>query len=91
MKIRWTEEAAVDLEQIGLYVAEDNLQAALRTVNTIYERIEQLCDFPYRGRIGREPGTRELVLAPSPYIVVYRVVEFTIEILHIVHGAQNRP
>jgi len=52
MNIRWTEEAAANLEHIGLYIAEDNLEAALRTVNTIYERIEQLSAFPNRGPSG---------------------------------------
>jgi hypothetical protein len=59
MNIRWTEEATANLEHISLYIAEDNPEAALQTVNTIYERIEQLRDFPNRGRIGREKGTRE--------------------------------
>ena len=90
MNIRWTEEAAANLEHISLYIAEDNLEAALKTVSTIYERIEQLSTFPNRGRMGREPGTRELVLSPLPYIVAYRVKESTVEILHIWHGAQRR-
>jgi plasmid stabilization system protein ParE len=46
---------------------------------------------PYRSRAGREEGTRELILPRLPYIVVYRVKEIDIEILHIYHGAQNRP
>ena len=41
MNIRWTEEAAANLEHIRLYIAENNLDAALRTVNMINERIEQ--------------------------------------------------
>jgi len=90
MNIRWTEEATANLEHISLYIAEDNPEAALQTVNTIYERIEQLRDFPNRGRIGREKGTRELVLAPLPYIIAYRVVESGVQILHIWHGAQDR-
>jgi toxin ParE1/3/4 len=90
MNIRWAEEAAANLEHISLYIAEDNLEAALTTVNTIYERIEQLSVFPNRGRMGREPGTRELVLSPLPYIVAYRVKESTVEILHIWHGAEWR-
>ncbi len=42
------------------------------------------------GRIGREQRTRELVINPLPYIVVYRIQKNVIEILHIHHGAQNR-
>ena len=90
MDIRWTTEASSNLEQISLRIAEDKPEAALKTVGAIFERIEQLVSFPRRGRIGREEGTRELVLSPLPYIAVYRVKESTIEILHIWHGAQDR-
>jgi toxin ParE1/3/4 len=54
------------------------------------ERIEQLHAFPRRGRVGREEGTRELVLSLLPYIVVYRVRESAVEILQIWHAAQDR-
>lgn len=90
MDIRWTTEASSNLEQISLRIAEDKPEAALKTAAAIFERIEQLVSFPRRGRIGREDGTRELVLSPLPYIAVYRVRESTIEILHIWHGAQDR-
>jgi len=90
MEIRWTTEASSNLEQISLRIAEDKPEAALNAVGAIFERIEQLINFPRRGRIGREGGTRELVLSPLPYIAVYRVKESTIEILHIWHGAQDR-
>ena len=90
MKIRWTQEAATNLEQIGLYIAEQNVDAAFKAINTIYERIENLRQFPSRGRVGREAGTRELVLSPLPYIVAYRIAESSLEILHIWHGAQLR-
>jgi hypothetical protein len=36
---------------------------------------------PNRGRRGAEPGTRELVVAGLPYIVVYRVKDDAVEIL----------
>jgi len=90
MKIRWTSEATDCLEHIGQHIAGDNPEAALKTVNTIFEHIEELTVFPNRGRLGREEGTREMVFSPLPYIAVYRVRESTIEILHIWHGAQNR-
>jgi len=54
------------------------------------ERIEQLHAFPRRGRVGREEGTRELVLSLLPHIVVYRVRESAVEILQIWHAAQDR-
>jgi len=90
MDIRWTPEASSNLEQICLRIARDNPEAALKTIGIIFERIEQLAIFPHRGRSGRDPGTRELVLAPLPYVAVYRVTDSVVEVLHIWHGAQSR-
>ncbi len=70
MNIRWTPEAATDLEHISQRIAEENPEAAVRTARTIFSRVEELGTFPHRGRNGIEEGTRELVLSPLPYIVV---------------------
>jgi toxin ParE1/3/4 len=90
MDIRWTPEASSNLENISIRIAEDNPEAALKTVRIVFQRIEQFVTFPHRGRIGPEEGTRELVLSPLPYIAVYRVKDSIIEILHIWHCAQDR-
>ena len=90
MKIRWTTEATDNLEHIRRHIEEDNLEAALKTVRTIFDHIKKLSAFPNHGRPGRKDGTRELVLSPLPYVVVYRVQDATVEILHIQHGAQQQ-
>jgi len=36
-------------------------------------------------------GTRELLLLPLPFIIVYRVKSDAVEIANIVHGAQRWP
>ena len=64
---------------------------AKATILEIHQTILALSSMPNRGRAGRVEGTRELVLPRLPYIVVYRVKNVDIEILHIYHGAQNRP
>jgi plasmid stabilization system protein ParE len=63
MSIRRTAEASFDLEQISLHIRRDNADAALKTVRNIFQRIEQLETSPRMGRVGRNAGTRELVLA----------------------------
>jgi plasmid stabilization system protein ParE len=45
MNIRWTKEASENLEEIHAYIAQDNQTAALNTVRTIFNRIEQLATF----------------------------------------------
>lgn len=43
------------------------------------------------GRPGRVPGTRELVIPRTTFIVPYRLVGNTIQILRIFHGTRRWP
>jgi toxin ParE1/3/4 len=73
MNIAWSPEAIEDLASLRAYIAEDNPAAARRVVLDIIQNVEQLLpDNPQIGRAGRVPGTRELVVPRTPYIVPYR-------------------
>jgi toxin ParE1/3/4 len=89
MRLGWTLEAANDLESISDYLLEQHPQLAQPTVRRIYAEIKGLSRFPVRGRIGRELGTRELILTGLPYVVVFRANDARVEILRIFHGAQD--
>ena len=92
MKIRWTDPAVRDLTQICDYIEEHGSAATARKVATsIYEQISGLEKFPESGRTGRHRDTRELVFAGLPYIAVYRLMSNSIEILRVLHGAQQWP
>jgi toxin ParE1/3/4 len=43
------------------------------------------------GRPGRVPGTRELVVSDTPFILPYRVRDSAVEILAVFHGARQWP
>ena len=90
MRIRWTLEAADDLEQIWEYLRAHHPEFTAATIRRIYDDIRLLASAPRLGRIGREEDTRELLISGLPYIAVYRVKDEAIEVLHIFHGAQNR-
>jgi len=91
MTVRWTLQAASDLEQMCDYIQKESAEAALATARRVYRRIEALRRYPYRGRAGRVPGTRELVLAPLPYVGVYEVAVDAIVVSRILHGARRWP
>ena len=92
MEIRWSLPAAEDLERICERIERDNPEAARRVARTIYDGCAKLKDFPRLGRASiRMLGRRELVFAPLPYIAVYQIVEQTVEISRIFHGAQDWP
>jgi len=79
IEIRWSPEAAEDLEHIVNRIRRDNPEAARQVAEIIFNRCTSLENFPNRGRMGRTAGTRELVVAPLPYIVVYRVKPTVVE------------
>jgi toxin ParE1/3/4 len=87
--VRWAPKAADDLERIFRYLEKSNPAAALRVVQSIYEAAHSLQTFPERGRLSRRPGARELVCAPWPYILVYRIDRQRVEIARVWHPAQD--
>jgi toxin ParE1/3/4 len=91
MQIRRSTAAAEDLFQIVEFIRRENAPAAQRVATTIYENVGSLRFFPYRGRQGRVEGTRELPILTLPFIVVYRLIQDTVEIAGVVHGAQRWP
>ena len=61
MRVRWTTDAADDLERICDYIDQTSSDSARRVAATIVHGIAALRTFPNRGRLGRVEGTRELV------------------------------
>ena len=92
MNIVWSPEAIEDLVSLRAYIAEDNPAAARRVVLHLIRSVEQLLpDNPQIGRPGRVPGTRELVIPRTPYIVPYRLQRNAIQILRVYHAARRWP
>lgn len=89
--LRWTRRALRRLDQIGARISRDNPAAAARVIARLVAVVDALADHPAMGRIGRLEGTRELVLADIPYIIPYRVTPAHIDILTIMHAAQQWP
>ena len=91
MEIIWRHVALNDLEAIRRDIAHENPAAGARIRAAIRNAVEQLADHPHLGRPGRVEGTRELVTAGMPFIVVYRVLGNSLRILSVIHGARRWP
>jgi plasmid stabilization system protein ParE len=92
MEVRWSLPAAEDLERICARIQRDDPEAACRVARTIYDGCARLKDFPRLGRVSsRMTGRRELLFLPLPYIVVYQIMDYAVEISRIFHGAQDWP
>jgi len=91
LSIRWLPEAQRNrLEQLD-YIAQDNPLAAISQDQEIERQINVLLTHPKMGRPGRVTGTRELVISSTPFVVIYRLQGQSIDVLRLLHSAQQWP
>jgi len=79
------------LERIADYLKKHHPSLTQPTIHKLYDAANSLKQLPNRGRAGREEGTRELVIAPLPYIIVYQVDDEVVHILRLLHASRERP
>jgi toxin ParE1/3/4 len=91
--IAWLQRAKADFSLQVAYIANENPKAALQQGDLVLDTMERLASYPELGRVGRVGETRELVVAGTKFVVVYRirVQQARLEILRILHGAQQWP
>ena len=90
-KVRWTPQAADDLEAIYEFIARDSPHYAQITVEGIIALIDRLEQFPLLGRHVPETSqadVRELI--KPPYRIVYRTGEI-VKILPVFRGSRLFP
>jgi len=91
MRIRWLRQALRNLDEEASYIAAEDPRAAALVVARIFDAVEKLAEQPASGRVGRVPGSRELVVSKTRFILPYRVRGDTIEILRVFHTSRRVP
>ena len=91
MKVEWLHEARRNRESQLAYIAERNPTAAIRLGDAIAEATARLANFPEIAPRGRVEGTRELLIAGTPYIAIYRIENSKVVILRLLHDSQIWP
>jgi toxin ParE1/3/4 len=91
MRVRWLRKALRNLDDEAAYIAIDDPVAARIVVERVIEAVAMLAAQPGLGRPGRVPGTRELVVRNTRYIVPYRVRGDNVELLRVFHTSRRLP
>ena len=91
MTVVWSRRAIENLVALRGYIAEDSPRSAGSVAHKILGAVELLTAQPHIGRPGRITGTRELVVAGTPYVIPYRVRGGRLELLAVFHGRQKWP
>ena len=91
MRVKWLRKALANLDTEATYIATEDLAAARLVVERVLKAVNRLAEQPALGRPGRAPGTRELIVAKTRYIVPYRVRGESVEILRVFHASRRLP
>ncbi|HWN98653.1 MAG TPA: type II toxin-antitoxin system RelE/ParE family toxin [Blastocatellia bacterium] len=74
MKVHWTDLAVKQLADIHEYMARTSPRYALRMVDRLTRRSEQICRFPESGRVVPRKNDQNLrEVFEGPYRVIYRI------------------
>ncbi|MCP4136732.1 MAG: type II toxin-antitoxin system RelE/ParE family toxin [bacterium] len=91
--VNWSNDADNDLNYIIDFIAEDNIDQALKILYKIKGAADKLYRYPTRGRnvpellIHNINTFREIVV--SPWRIIYRIDESNVMILTVVDGRRN--
>jgi toxin ParE1/3/4 len=91
MAFRVSPQVESELDDIWLYIATESasIKVADRVVDSITQQFFLLCKHPYSGRRRDDlrAGLRSVTV--GSYVVIYRVEENDVVILHVVHGRRD--
>lgn len=88
LKLRWSKRALGRLDTITAYIAKDNPTRAESFAKELRKKVTILKSHQL-GTAWQVFGTKQYVLHPN-YIAIYRVVRDEVQILTILHAAQER-
>jgi toxin ParE1/3/4 len=92
-RVRWTPQAADDLQAIRDFFARDSEPYAAVLVRRLVEAVDVLEEFPRSGRRVPEHSDREDLreLVRPPFRIVYRLSAEVLHVVTIFHSARTIP
>ncbi len=90
MKVHWTDTARDHLRAIHTYIARSSPRYALRVVDRLTRRSQQISEFPQSGRVVPEfeHGQIREVLEGA-YRIIYYIKPHQIDVLAVIHAARE--
>ena len=90
MTVHWTDSAQDHLDAIYAYIAQDSPEYALRMVDRLTRRSQQIAEAPLSGRRVPEydlDQIREVI--ERPYRIIYHITPDQIDVIAVLHGARD--
>jgi toxin ParE1/3/4 len=90
-RVHVTPRAEEDLQEIWLYIAPENVEAADRMSDRIGSRIERLAEHPQMGTARPDIAPDMRILPVGNYLALYRILDTSVEVVRVVDGRRNLP
>ena len=92
IRVEWTLSAISDLTSVYEHIESDSPRYALRVVDRLTERTEQLAAFPMSGQMVPEYQREEIrEVIEYSYRIIYHFNDQQISIIAVIHGANPLP
>jgi toxin ParE1/3/4 len=86
-----SDAASADLEEIWLFIAQDDPDAADRHLRNLVSRFPTLASMPEMERLREELAARLRSFPVGSYVIFYRPIAGGVEIVRVLHGARDLP
>lgn len=86
-----TAAAENDLITIWRYIAQESPHAADALLERLQEKFSLLAEFPFLGQLRPDIASEMRYFPYGNYLILYRNVENTLQIVRVVHGARFLP
>ena len=84
-----TQEADGDLQEIWLYISQDDPAAAEKLLSEILSKFELLAEHPLAGRLRPELSATLRSFAAGNYVLFYRPTDKGAEIIRVLHASRD--
>lgn len=91
MRLHFTPQAEIDLEEIGDYIALDNPARAVKFIQEVRRHCEHISEGPMRYPARPELGAAVRVCGHGNYLIVFEPYDGGAVVLRVLHGARNLP
>ncbi len=92
MRVLWTQNAIDHLTNIFEYIAFNSPTYAMRMVDRITKRSEQIAEHSLSGRKVPEFDAEDIrEVIEKPYRIIYRIKPGRIDVIAVIHGARLMP
>ncbi|MGF6095773.1 type II toxin-antitoxin system RelE/ParE family toxin [Pseudomonas sp. 18175] len=91
MKVQISPRAVQDLQEIALYIAQDNPQRALSFTAELRQKCQRIAEKPLAYRSRRELGENLRSCTHGHYVLFFECTDQAVTVVRVLHASRDLP